>query len=105
MKNKYLDHHFNPNVREYTFHCGNCNRVGNVIVENWIKGSNGPFKIDFISHDERLIAMCVDEVKIKPKVKGEILQYNFCANCTQIIKPALDNDYVVLVNQKNKVMD
>jgi hypothetical protein len=105
MKNQSSQNQCNSIQNNYTFYCNYCNHVGDVIIQYWIKGSDAPFKIGFISHNKQLIAMLVGDINLNPKLEGDIIQYNYCSHCNQLIKSAFDHDYILVMNEKNRVMN
>ena len=70
------------------FFCQNCGPFVKVIKEVWARESDGPFKIEFIQHIDH-VAVVVDEVEIKTRPEGEVIEYNYCGHCKQLISKAL----------------
>ena len=66
------------------YFCQNCGPFIKIMKEFWARESDGPFKIEFIQHADH-VAVVVDEVEIKTRPEGEVIEYNYCGHCEQLI--------------------
>ena len=82
-----------PKTKSLTFYSNCCKKVGRVFVENWEKGSDGPFEIEFIYHEE-MVAMVHSVIKIKEGNNNEVIAYAFCGDCGSLISPAFETELI-----------
>ena len=72
------------NKKKTMFFCPQCCPFVKVYTEVWTRGSDGPYKIEFIHHIDGN-AEIADEVVIKPRAEGEKIDYSYCGKCNQLI--------------------
>jgi hypothetical protein len=94
-----------PNIQNtngVTFFCDRCNTVGKVFVECWTDGSDGPYKVDLVQHENH-IAFAVGEIIITRKPKGDTIRYHFCGNCGQLLDTPIDFDFLKVLDRFNPI--
>ncbi len=79
-----------PESLTFYSHC--CKKVGKVFVENWQNGSDGPFEIEIIYHED-MVAMVQSTIKIKEKINDDVKQYAFCGDCGSLINPPVSTEF------------
>ncbi len=66
------------------FVCPKCGPFIRVYKELWTQESEGPYKIEFLQHIEG-DAKIIDDVVIKEKPEGELVEFSFCGKCNRLI--------------------
>ena len=87
---------------KYTFFCHHCESISKVYVENWVKNNEGPYKIELIQHEGNA-AIIVGEININKKPDGELVKFNYCGDCGQMIQPPVDKDYITIMESYNPI--
>ena len=78
-------------TKSLTFYSQCCKKIGKVFIENWNKGSDGPFELELIYHDE-MVAMIEGTIKIKKSNNNPVLKYAYCGECGSLINPPVETD-------------
>ena len=79
-------------TKSLTFYSQCCKKVGKVFVENWDKGGDGPFELEFIYHEE-MVAMIHSIVTIKESENKEVLKFAYCGDCGSLINPPVETEF------------
>jgi hypothetical protein len=80
----HLKKYMSGKSKKTMFVCSKCGPFVRVYKELWTEDSEGPYKLEFIQHIEGN-AKIVDEVMIKSKPEGEVVEYSFCGKCKRLI--------------------
>ena len=87
-------------TKSLTFYSHCCKKVGRVFVESWNKGSDGPYELELIYHEE-MVAMINSVIKIKESNKKETIKYSYCGECAGLINPAVETDFFLSTIKKS----
>ncbi len=81
-----------PETQSLTFYSHCCKKVGKVFIESWNKGSDGPFEIELIYHEE-MIAMTQGVIPIKDNNNNPVLKFSYCGECGSLINPPIETEF------------
>ena len=81
-----------PETKSLTFYSHCCKKVGKVFIETWDVGSDGPFEIELIYHEE-MVAMIHSVIKIKESNNNDTVKYAYCGECAGLINPPVETEF------------
>jgi hypothetical protein len=91
----------NTEIGEVCFICPNCGPGIPVLSELWIKDTDGPHTIDVIHHEDA-VAVLVTSIELHTKVKGVQEIFNFCARCSELIRPPIPTKVILATEEIDK---